>query len=86
MTLSQVARLHAVNANQIPSWRKQYQDGSLTAIIAGKDVVPASELAAAAVKQFKELQRPLGKKTMANVLLVQFSGGVKYTMNVLETT
>lgn len=68
MTVSHVARLHGVNANQIFAWRKQYQEGSLTAIMAGEDVVPASELAAA-MKQIKELQRLLGKKTMENELL-----------------
>ncbi len=68
MTVSHVARLHGVNANQIFAWRKQYQEGSLTAIMAGEDVIPASELAAA-VKQIKELQRLLGKKTMENELL-----------------
>ncbi|EIH97562.1 insertion sequence 2 OrfA protein [Escherichia coli 96.154] len=41
---------------------KQYLEGSLTAVAAGEDVVPASELAAA-IKQIKELQRLLGKKT-----------------------
>ncbi|OEG27689.1 hypothetical protein BHQ35_24735, partial [Shigella sp. FC2175] len=45
--------------------RKQYQEGSLTAVAAGEQVVPASELAAA-MKQIKELQRLLGKKTMEN--------------------
>ncbi len=68
MTVSHVARLHGVNANQIFAWRKQYQEGSLTAIMAGEDVVPASELAAG-VKQIKGLQRLLGKKTMENELL-----------------
>ncbi|MCX8396009.1 hypothetical protein OTG69_27080, partial [Escherichia coli] len=38
-------------------------EGSLTAVAAGEDVVPASELAAA-IKQIKELQRLLGKKSM----------------------
>ncbi len=42
-------------------WRKQYQEGSLTAVAAGEQVVPASELAAA-MKQIKELQRLLGKE------------------------
>ncbi len=51
-----------------PAWRKQYQEGSLTAVAAGEQVVPASELAAA-MKQIKELQRLLGKKTMENELL-----------------
>ena len=44
-------------------WKKQYQEGSLTAVAAGEDVVPASELTAA-LKQVRELQRLLGKKTM----------------------
>ena len=47
---------------------KQYQEGSLTAVAAGEQVVPASELASA-MKQIKELQRLLGKKTMENELL-----------------
>lgn len=68
MTVSHVARLHGVNANQIFAWRKQYQEGGITAIMAGKDVVPASELEAA-VKQIKERQHLLGKKTMENELL-----------------
>ena len=37
-------------------------------VAAGEQVVPASELAAA-MKQIKELQRLLGKKTMENELL-----------------
>ena len=68
MTASHVARLHVVNANQRFTWRKQFQEGSLTAITAGEDVVPASELAAA-IKQIRELQRLLGKKTMENEIL-----------------
>ena len=44
------------------------QEGSLTAVAAGEQVVPASELASA-MKQIKELQRLLGKKTMENELL-----------------
>ncbi|WP_162475426.1 transposase, partial [Candidatus Erwinia dacicola] len=43
MTVSHVARLHGVNANQVFIWRRQYQNGSLTAVSAGEDVVPASE-------------------------------------------
>lgn len=67
MTVSLVARQH-VAASQLFLWRKQYQEGSLTAVAAGEQVVPASELAAA-MKQIKELQRLLGKKTMENELL-----------------
>ena len=32
MTVSHVARLHDVNANQLFKWRKQFQEGPLTAI------------------------------------------------------
>ena len=62
-TVSGVGRRHQVNANQVFAWRKLYQDGSLSAVSAGEQVVPASELAEA-MKQIRELQRLLGKKTM----------------------
>ncbi len=68
MTVSLVARQHGVAASQLFLWCKQYQEGSLTAVAAGEQVVPASELAAA-MMQIKELQRLLGKKTMENELL-----------------
>lgn len=63
MSVSHVARLYGINANQIFKWRKQYESCSLTALKSGEDVVPVSELAAAN-KQTRELQRLLGKKTM----------------------
>ncbi len=44
MTVSHVARQHSVAASQLFLWRKQYQEGSLTAVAAGEQVVPASEL------------------------------------------
>ena len=47
MTISYIARLHDVNANQLFKWRKQFQEGSLTAVTASEDVVLASELPAA---------------------------------------
>lgn len=61
MTVSLVARQHGVAGSQLFLWRKQYQEGSLTAVAAGEQVVPASELVAA-MKHIKELQRLLGKK------------------------
>lgn len=61
MTVSHVARLHGVSAKQIFKWRSQYEEGQPTAVSAGKQVVPVSELAAAA-KQIPELQRLLGKR------------------------
>ncbi|TFM42580.1 IS3 family transposase [Escherichia coli] len=79
MTVSLVARQHGVAASQLFLWRKQYQEGSLTAVAAGEQVIPASELAAA-MKQIKELQRLLGKKTMENELLkeaVEYGRGKK---------
>ena len=61
-------------------WRRQYEDGSLTAVASGEEVVPASELAAAN-KQIRELQRLLGKKTMEAEILkeaVEFGRAKKW--------
>lgn len=63
MTVSLVARQHGVAASQLFLWSKQYQEGCLTAVAAGEQVVPAS-----AMKQIKELPHLLGKKTMENEL------------------
>ncbi|CZT31669.1 putative transposase [Pseudomonas cerasi] len=62
-SVSVVARRNGINANQLFLWRKLYQDASLSAVSAGEAVVPASELSDA-LKQIRELQRMLGKKTM----------------------
>ena len=81
MTVSHVACLHGINANQIFKWRRQYEDGSLTAVSSGQDVVPASELAAA-TRQIRELQRLLGKKTMEAEILkeaVEYGRAKKWT-------
>lgn len=43
-SVSGVARRHQVNANQVFAWRKLYKDGSLSAVSAGEQVVPASDL------------------------------------------
>jgi transposase len=67
-SVSQVARLHGINPNQLFQWRKLHQDGGLSAVSAGEEVVPASELGDA-LRQIKELQRLLGKKTMENKIL-----------------
>ncbi|WP_375543487.1 IS3 family transposase, partial [Klebsiella pneumoniae] len=58
------AKSNRINFNQ----SSRYKEGSLTAVAAGEQVVPASELASA-MKQIKELQRLLGEKTMENELL-----------------
>lgn len=52
MTVSHVARLHGIQPSLLFKWKKQYLEGNLTAVAAGEDVVPASELAAA-IKQKK---------------------------------
>ena len=64
ITVPHIVRLYGIDANQIFKWCRQYEDGSLTAVVPGEEVVPAFELAAAN-KQIRELQRLLGKKTMA---------------------
>ena len=74
MTVSLVARQHGVAASQLFLWRKQYQEGSLTAVAAGEQVVPASELASA-MKQIKELQRLLGDTILALPLRAR---GIRY--------
>ncbi len=60
MTVSHVVHLHGIQPSLLFKWKKQYQEGSLTAVAGGEDVVPASELAAAI--KIKELQLLLGKK------------------------
>ncbi|PSS58794.1 hypothetical protein C6382_05280 [Pseudomonas sp. BBP2017] len=67
-SVSVVARRNGINANQLFLWRKLYQDGSVSAVSAGEAVVPASELSDA-LKQTRELQRMLGKKTMEAEIL-----------------
>ncbi len=71
--VSVVARRNGINPNQLFHWRKLYQDGSLSAVSAGEAVVPASELADA-MKQIRELQRMLGKKTMEAEVLKEAVG------------
>lgn len=51
MTVSLVARQHGVAASQLFLWRKQYQEGSLTAVAAGEQVVRLTRI----------FQRLLGK-------------------------
>ena len=68
MTVSLVARQHGVAASQLFLWRKAVSERQPYSRTAGEQVVPASELASA-MKQIKELQRLLGKKTMENELL-----------------
>lgn len=57
-----------VNANQLFLWRKQHQQGELTPVAVGESTVPAAQLADA-MRQIRELQRLLGKKTMEAEIL-----------------
>lgn len=75
ITVSHVARLHGIQSSLLFKWKKQYLEGNLTAVAAEEDVIPVSDLAAA-IKQIKELQCLLGKKTMEVEIDPQRSGGV----------
>ncbi|WP_407246796.1 transposase [Klebsiella pneumoniae] len=68
MTVSLVARQHGVAASQLFLWRKQYRrEVLLLWLPENRSFLPLK--LAAAMKQIKELQRLLGKKTMENELL-----------------
>jgi transposase len=43
-TVSLAARQHGVNPNQLFQRRKLFEDGSLSVVSVGEEVVPASEL------------------------------------------
>lgn len=63
MSISAVARKYGIHPNQLFRWRKLIQEGAFTAVRAGEEVVPFSEVKELRA-QVKELQRLLGKKTM----------------------
>jgi transposase len=68
MTVSYVARQNGVSPSQLFSWRRLAREGKLSAIQAGEEVVPASEVKRLNAK-VRELERILGKKTMENEIL-----------------
>ena len=63
MSISAVARKYGIHSNQLFRWRKLKQEGAFTAVRAGEEVVPLSEVKELRA-QVRELQRLLGKKTM----------------------
>lgn len=63
MSISAVARKYGIHPNQIFRWRKLVQEGVFTAIRAGEEVVPLSEVKELRT-QVRELERLLGRKTM----------------------
>lgn len=67
-SVSAVARKYNVHPNQLFHWRRLVYEGALSAVKAGEEVVPASEVKALKT-QIRELERLLGKKTMENEIL-----------------
>ena len=63
MSISAVARRYGIHPNQIFRWRKLLHEGAFTAIRAGEEVVPLSEMKELRA-HVRELERLLGKKTM----------------------
>jgi transposase len=63
MSISAVARKYGIHPNQIFRWRKLVQEGAFTAIRAGEEVAPLSEMKELRA-HVRELERLLGKKTM----------------------
>jgi transposase len=68
MSVSLVARQAGITASQLFQWRKAYTEGSLVAVGANEQVVPASELQEA-MKRIKQLEAALGRKTLENDIL-----------------
>ncbi len=63
-----LARQHGLTAAQFFQWRKAYLEGSLVEVGANETVVPASELQEA-MRQIKQLEGALGRKTLENEIL-----------------
>lgn len=63
MSISAVARKYGIHPNQLFHWRKLMHAGALSAMRAGEEVVPLSEVKVLKAK-VRELERLLGKKTM----------------------
>ncbi len=63
MSVSLVARKYGIHPNQLFRWRRLMYEGSLCAVKAGEEVVPATEVKALRAK-IRELERLLGRKTM----------------------
>jgi transposase len=62
-TLAELSREFDISPTIIRDWKRRYESGAATAVKAGEDVVPASELQAAQTR-IRELERALGRKTM----------------------
>ena len=62
-TLAELSREYDISPTIIRDWKRRYESGAVTAVKAGEDVVPASELQVAQTR-IRELERALGRKTM----------------------
>jgi transposase len=67
-SVSMVARQFGISAAQLFQWRKAYLQGSLMAVGANENVVPASELQEA-MRRIKQLEGALSRKTLENEIL-----------------
>lgn len=68
LSVSAVARKRGVSPSLLFTWRRLAREGKLSAIMAGEEVVSASEVRHLKAR-IRELERVLGKKTMENEIL-----------------
>jgi len=68
MTVSYIARKHGVSPSQLFTWRRLAREGKLSAVRAGEEVVPVSEVRRLNAR-IRELERLLGRKTMEAEIL-----------------
>lgn len=68
MTVSYVARKHGISPSLLFTWRRLAREGKLSAVRAGEEVVPASEVKRLNAR-IRELERLLGRKTMEAEIL-----------------
>lgn len=68
MSVSYIARKYGVSPSQLFTWRRLAREGKLSAVRAGEEVVPASEVKRLHVR-IRELERLLGRKTMEAEIL-----------------
>lgn len=62
-TLAELSREYDISPTIIRDWKRRYETGAVTAVKAGEDVVPASELQAARAR-IRELERALGRRCL----------------------
>ena len=67
-SISEVARRYSVSPSLLFRWRRLMDEGSLTSLDAGENVVPQSEVKQLQA-QIRELERLLGRKTLENEIL-----------------